>query len=101
MMKFGYIFLICALLFINFQLSGSVKCWVKQTGVEGTRKRGYGCPGDFFRDCSTQKEIIDFIKSKNYNDLVYYAYPNAFYFSGCSHECAKEKMEKLWPDNVT
>uniref|UniRef100_A0A914R099 Uncharacterized protein n=1 Tax=Panagrolaimus davidi TaxID=227884 RepID=A0A914R099_9BILA len=47
---------------------------------------GTGCPEDFFYDCSSQTEIIDFIKSKNFNDLVYKnAKEEVGYFSACSN----------------
>lgn len=57
----------------------------------------YGCPKDFFQDCSTFIKFIEYIKRQNFNDMEYRKDMKFIYVSGCSEEndgrvCIEEKV---------
>uniref|UniRef100_A0A914PYB6 Uncharacterized protein n=1 Tax=Panagrolaimus davidi TaxID=227884 RepID=A0A914PYB6_9BILA len=62
--------------------------------------RGWGCPEDFFERCSEEhKEHVDFIRSKNFNDMEYRK-NLVKYVSGCQNEsdgtfCITTKYENF------
>uniref|UniRef100_A0A914QZ40 Uncharacterized protein n=1 Tax=Panagrolaimus davidi TaxID=227884 RepID=A0A914QZ40_9BILA len=113
-MKFGFIFSICALLLIYFQLSVAVIC-LSNTGERNcTSCVMYkcsveagplidGCPDDFFKNCSKHTE---FIKSKNYNDMEFYdPKDNVLYISGCGNEiegrmCIELKFVRIYGKGI-
>uniref|UniRef100_A0A914NZF4 Uncharacterized protein n=1 Tax=Panagrolaimus davidi TaxID=227884 RepID=A0A914NZF4_9BILA len=86
---------------MNFYVSDSVLCRDQIGESGGLPKKnctscvsyycpnvggGWGCPEDFFQRCSeNDKEHVDVVKSKNFNDMEY-RHNGAQYISGCQNE---------------
>uniref|UniRef100_A0A914QYY0 Uncharacterized protein n=1 Tax=Panagrolaimus davidi TaxID=227884 RepID=A0A914QYY0_9BILA len=115
-MKLVFIFSICAFLLINFQLSAAVKCRV-ENGIDRDVIKTcsscvsyacpiqqvliYGCHEEFLRACSIHTDEIDFINSKNKDNLEYKK-GTLVYVSGCGdvdnhgHECIRSKTQQFY-----
>uniref|UniRef100_A0A914PBI0 Uncharacterized protein n=1 Tax=Panagrolaimus davidi TaxID=227884 RepID=A0A914PBI0_9BILA len=55
----------------------------------------YGCPNDFFKECATHTNIINFIKRHDYEDMEYVQNIGVTYIS-CGLACYKNELEEKY-----